>query len=269
MQIVICKDVAEVAKTAASMVAKLVRAKPNCVLGFATGSTPVETYKRLVGMHKEEGLSFAKVCSFNLDEYYPIEPNHEQSYRYFMNRYLFDHIDIEEDCTNVPNGRKQRDLEAIKRICVDYEYRIEKLGGIDLQILGIGSTGHIAFNELGSSFASRTRLVVLTERTIMDNSRFFDRMEDVPKYAISMGIGTILETRHAILLATGRYKAEAIARAIEGPITSSCPASALQLHKRATFIVDEAAAGALERKKYYQHTQKLLRDLEQGGKGAS
>jgi len=264
MQVIICKDPAEVAKTAAEMVAELVRRKPDCVLGFATGGTPVDTYKRLIVMHKEEGLSFANVRSFNLDEYYPIEPDHDQSYRYFMNQHLFNDIDMIHIFTKVPDGSKKPNRQAIDQVCTHYEAMIKAAGGIDLQILGIGPNGHIAFNEQGSSFASRTRLVVLDKSTIAANAPFFNnRLEDVPKRAITMGIGTILETRHAVLLATGPYKAGAIARAIEGPITASCPASAFQLHPKATFIIDEGAARRLDPdyKDYLEHARKSMEQL--------
>jgi glucosamine-6-phosphate deaminase len=254
LDVIITKDAAEMCQTAAQMIADLVRAKPDCVLGLATGSTPIPMYKELIRMHREEGLDFSRVTTFNLDEYYPIKPTHNQSYRYFMNHQLFDHINIRNEATHVPDGQTQ-DLEGD---CARYEDMIREAGGIDIQVLGIGSNGHIGFNEPGSAVYSRTRLVVLTERTIQDNSRFFDSLEEVPRFALTMGIGTILDARRSILLANGTHKTEAVARLVEGPITSMCPASALQLQNRATVIVDTDAGAKLTRKDYYAHVRVLL-----------
>lgn len=258
LDVIIAKDVNEMSMTAARIMADLVRKKPNCVLGLATGSTPIPMYKELIRLHKEEGLDLSRVRSFNLDEYYPIDPTHNQSYRYFMDHHLFDHINIKKENTRVPDGRT-KDIAAH---CASYEAQIKEAGGIDIQILGIGSNGHIGFNEPGSAIYSRTRLVVLTERTIQDNSRFFDSMDEVPRFAITMGIGTILASRHSILLANGKYKAEAVAKLAEGPVTSQCPASALQLQEKATIIVDEEAGSKLERKDYYNHVRALMSQLQ-------
>ncbi len=258
MEVIILPDAESVGKEAARQIAKLIRRKPNCVLGLATGSTPIPCYQEIIKMHKEEGLDFSLVTTFNLDEYYPIDPRHPQSYRYFMDEQLFNHINIDKARTFVPYGLAPDPYEH----CVWYEEQIKKAGGIDLQILGIGHNGHIAFNEPGSSLASRTRVKTLTKETIEANARFFDRPEDVPRYAITMGIGTILEAKEIILLANGEGKADAVAKAIEGPVSSMCPASALQLHPRATFIIDEAAASKLQRKDYYKYVHEMARALE-------
>ncbi|MCS7224616.1 MAG: glucosamine-6-phosphate deaminase [Armatimonadetes bacterium] len=258
MEVIIVEDEEQVGKLAAQEIARLIRRKPNCVLGLATGSTPIPCYKELIRLHQKEGLDFSRVTTFNLDEYYPIDPRHEQSYRYFMNVNLFDHLNIDKARTFVPDGMAPDPYDH----CKWYEEQIKLAGGIDLQILGIGHNGHIAFNEPGSSLASRTRVKTLTEETIRANSRFFERPEDVPRYAITMGIGTILEARKIVLLATGAGKAEAIRRSIEGPVTSMCPASALQLHPRVTYLIDEAAASRLEQKEYYKYVYQMAEQLK-------
>ncbi|MCM8784672.1 MAG: glucosamine-6-phosphate deaminase [Candidatus Omnitrophica bacterium] len=250
MRVIIKKNYEEMSKEAAKIVKDLIQKKENCVLGLATGSTPVGLYKELIRMHKEEGLDFSKVITFNLDEYYGLSPDHPQSYRYFMDINLFNHINIKKDNTNVPDGKVP--IEKIEQYCEWYEDMIKKVGGIDLQVVGIGGDGHIGFNEPGSSLNSRTRLVALDEQTIKDNSRFFDKIEDVPRFAITMGVGTILEAKEIILLANGEKKAEIVAKAIEGPITSQISASVLQLHPKVTIILDEEAASKLKRKEYYK-----------------
>jgi len=250
MRVIITKNYDEMSKEAAKIVVDLIRKKPKCVLGLATGSTPVGLYKELVRMHKEEGLDFSKVVTFNLDEYYGLSPDHPQSYRYFMDVNLFNGINIKKENTHVPNGKVP--VEKIEEYCKNYEEMIKKAGGIDLQVLGIGGDGHIGFNEPGSPIFSRTRLVALDEQTIKDNSRFFEKIEDVPRFALTMGVGTILEAKEIIFLASGEKKAEVVAKAIEGPITSQITASALQLHPRVTVILDEAAASKLKRKEYYK-----------------
>lgn len=260
MDVIVTKDAAEMCVTAARIVADLVRKRPDCVLGLATGSTPIPMYKELIRMHREDGLDFSRVTSFNLDEYYPIPPTHNQSYRYFMNHHLFQHINIRPENTHVPDGQT-KDIDGH---CAKYEAMIRDAGGIDIQILGIGSNGHIGFNEPGSAIRSKTRLVVLTERTIQDNSRFFDSTEEVPRFALTMGIGTILDTRHSILLANGTHKTEAVARLVEGPVTAMCPASALQLQEKATVLVDTDAAAKLTRRDYYQHVRTLLAEIKAG-----
>lgn len=247
MRIVIEPDAAAAAQQCAQFISDLVKRKPSAVLGLATGGTPVAAYKELIRMHGAGELSFADCTSFNLDEYVGLPPTHPQSYRYFMQQNLFDHIDINVDRTHVPDGLSD-DIEAA---CESYEQQIRDAGGIDLQLLGIGSDGHIAFNEPGSSLGSRTRLKTLTRETIQDNARFFENEDEVPTLSITMGVGSILEARQCVLLATGESKADAIAGAIEGPVTCQNTASALQLHPNAVFVLDEAAASMLQRKQYY------------------
>jgi glucosamine-6-phosphate deaminase len=234
------------------MIADEVRKNPRCVLGLATGSTPLGTYAELIRMHKKEKLDFSQVVTFNLDEYVGLDPKHNQSYWYFMYKNLFKHINIRMENVHVPNG-KAEDVDAF---CAWYDAEIERFGGIDIQVLGIGGNGHIAFNEPGTAVFSRTGWVSLTKETIRDNARFFRKASDVPRYAISMGIGTILEARKILLLAHKESKASAIAASVDGPITANVPASALQLHADCTFIVDKPAAGKLNRK--YGSTLKKL-----------
>ncbi len=222
---------------AAREIAVLVRARPDCVLGLATGGTPVDCYRELVRMHRDEGLDFSHVKTFNLDEYVSLPSSHPQSFRQFMQRHLFNHINIAPESTYVPNGIAS-DLSCEAS---DYEQRIRRLGGIDLQLLGIGKNGHIAFNEPGSEGNSRTRTVSLTAETVEANSRFFDSPADVPRTALTMGIGTILEAKRIVLLATGDGKREAVRQAIYGKITEDCPASFLQEHPHVMFLVDAAA----------------------------
>ncbi len=252
MDIVICKTYDEMSAKAARVVAGAVRAEPRAVLGFATGSSPLGLYKELIRMHRKEGLDFSKVTTFNLDEYYGLDGDHPQSYRRFMNTNLFDHINVRKPKTNVPCGT----AADWRKSCADYEKKIVKAGGIDVQVLGIGSDGHVAFNEPGSSLGSRTRRVTLTEQTIADNARFFAKSKDVPRHAISMGVGTILEARTCVMVVNGANKAEALAAAVEGPVTSMITASALQLHPDTIVFCDEPAAAGLKMRKYYEWIQK-------------
>jgi glucosamine-6-phosphate deaminase len=242
MLVIIKKDYEEMSFEGAKLVASLIRKKPDCVLGFATGSTPLSLYKHLIRMHKDEGLDFSKVISFNLDEYVGLPPSHNQSYHFFMWENLFKHININPSNIHIPMGM----AEDIESFCEWYEAKIVSYGGIDLQILGIGSNGHIAFNEPGSSLGSRTRIKTLKEKTRNDNARFFKNFEEVPKFAITMGVGTIMEAKRLILLANGKSKAEAIKATVEGSIMAKYPATIVQLHQYATVIVDKDAAGLLE-----------------------
>ncbi len=245
---------------AARIVADLVRKKPDCVLGLATGSTPLIAYRELVRMHRDEGLDFSRVTTFNLDEYVGLSSIHPQSYRQFMQVNLFEHINIRLTSTNVPDGRAL-DFEVH---CRQYEQKIADAGGIDLQILGIGSDGHIAFNEPGSSLGSRTRLKTLASETIRDNARFFGGEDKVPRLAVTMGVGTILESRRCLLLAFGKHKAAAVRDTVEGPVTAQVTASALQLHREVIGIFDEEAAGLLARKSYYAEVERAQSLLEAG-----
>lgn len=254
MRVIITKDYNEMSRKAAKIIAEQIRRKPNSVLGLATGSTPLGAYKELIRIHKEEDLDFSKIITFNLDEYYGLAPTHPQSYHYFMFENLFNHININPKNVHIPDGLA-KDVEVF---CEQYEAEIKKVGGIDLQLLGIGRDGHIAFNEPGSPLMGRTRQVALAEETIKDNARFFKSEEEVPRLAITMGCGTIMEAKKLILLANGEGKADAVAATIEGPITSQITASILQMHPNVTIIIDEAAASKLKRKSYYKHVEKLL-----------
>lgn len=248
MEIVISKTYEELSKQAAQVVADVLNAKPNAVLGLATGSSPLGLYQELVRMHKEEGLDFTQVTTFNLDEYVGLPADDPRSYHYFMREHFFDHVNIPKENIHIPSGTTKN----YKAFCEWYENRIKECGGIDVQILGIGADGHIAFNEPTSSLASRTRLKTLARPTIEDNARFFDKMEDVPIYAITMGVGTILEARKLVLVANSEHKADAVAKMIEGPVTSLVTASALQNHPDAAVFVDDAAASKLDMRDYYE-----------------
>jgi glucosamine-6-phosphate deaminase len=251
VEVVICKTYEEMSIKAAHVIADVLNTKPNAVLGMATGSSPLGLYQELVRMHREEYLDFSQVTTFNLDEYVGLPVSHDQSYHYFMHENFFQHVNIPKSNIHIPSGTTSN----YQAFCQWYEERIEECGGIDVQILGIGSDGHIAFNEPTSSFASRTRLKTLAQPTIEDNARFFEKKEDVPIYAITMGVGTILEAGKLVLVANGENKADAIAKAIEGPVTSMITASALQLHPDADIFIDEPAAGQLEMREYYEWIQ--------------
>lgn len=251
MEVIILKDSDDVANGAAQRIAELLAKKPNAVLGLATGSTPIALYQRLIAMFRAGEVSFRDAVTFNLDEYLGIAPDNRQSYRSFMNEQLFKHIDIDLANTYLPECSQENNP---RRVGASYERRIADAGGIDLQILGIGANGHIGFNEPGSSLGSRTRVKTLTESTVMDNSRMFGANEFQPRLAITMGIATILEARHILLLATGEHKATAVRKAAEGPVTAMCPASALQMHRNTALILDEAAANKLQELDYYRWT---------------
>lgn len=216
-------------------------------LGLATGSSPVDTYKELIRRHKEEGLSFAGINAVMLDEYVGLPPDHPESYARFIHEQFTDHIDIGEVYT--PDGM----AEDIQAAAAAYDERIKEVGPVDVQILGIGSNGHIGFNEPSSSLSSRTRIKTLTAKTREDNARFFDSIDQVPRHVITQGLGTICDAEHAVLVATGEGKADAIAAAVEGPLSASCPGSILQWHPNATIVVDEAAASKLRDADYYRY----------------
>lgn len=258
MRVIIVKDYQEMSKRAAKIVANRMKRKPDLVLGLATGSTPLGMYSEFIRMHKEEGLDFSQVRSFNLDEYCGLSSDHPQSYHYFMYDKLFNHINIRPENIYIPRG----DVENAHIFCEWYEKKIKKEGGMDLQILGIGRDGHIGFNEPGSSLGSRTRIKTLTKETIEDNARFFKKKEEVPRYAITMGLGTISEAKECLLLASGTNKAEAIQKSIEGPVSAEITASLLQLHPRVMIIADEEAAQNLRQKDYYQYAEKMAEKLE-------
>lgn len=242
MLVIIKENYDEMSKEAAKIIAERLRKKPNLVIGFATGNSPLGLYKELIRMYKDEGLDFSKVTTFNLDEYVGLQPSHDQSYHYFMYENLFNHINIDPRFIHIPHGM----AKDINSFCEWYEKSIEDFGGIDIQILGIGRNGHIAFNEPGSSLGSRTRIKTLNEKTRQDNARFFDNMDEVPKYALTMGVGTIMEAKELLLLANGKSKTEPVKNAVEGPITAMCPASIVQMHRQVIVLVDKDAAAELK-----------------------
>jgi glucosamine-6-phosphate deaminase len=244
MEIVIQPSQEAATKVAARLMARLLREKSDAVLGLATGSTPLPLYRELVQMK----LDWQRITTFNLDEYVGLAPQHPASYHYFMRENLFRHVNISEKNIHIPDGM----TPDVPGFCRRYEEEIRAAGGIDLQLLGIGADGHIGFNEPSSSLASRTRIKTLTARTRKDNARHFGGEAQAPHHVITMGIGTIMESRHCLLLAFGKKKARAIAGAVEGPVTAMNPASALQLHPSVTICLDEAAASLLKMKRYYR-----------------
>ncbi len=256
MLVVLKKDYDDVSREAARIVAGAIRAKPHIVLGLATGSTPQGLYKELIAFYHEGSLDFSRATSFNLDEYLGLAPTHPQSFHYFMEQNLFSSVNLPRERAHVPDGTIAGNYEDY---CERYEQSIKSAGGIDLQILGIGRNGHIGFNEPTSSLASRTRLKALSRETIEDNRHVFANESEMPKCAITMGIGTILDSKRVLILAAGRSKAAAVAKAIEGPITSSVSASALQLHPDVTFIIDEEAAYSLTQRDYYRHVLEMTK----------
>ncbi|MEA2011595.1 MAG: glucosamine-6-phosphate deaminase [Verrucomicrobiota bacterium] len=241
----------ETEQIASDMVAEIlceqVRKHHDTVLGLATGRTMERVYSRVAEIHKKENVDFLHTKTFNLDEYVGLSPENKNSYRYYMNELLFDQINIDLRNTYLPNGMAN-DFEVE---CKKYEETIKNVGGIDLQLLGIGESGHIGFNEPLSAFRSRTRVKPLTPTTVAQNSPLFDNPEDMPKRAISMGIGTILDAKRIVMLVTGEKKADVLAKAVEGPVTAMISATALQLHAKCVVIVDEAAATKLQGKDYY------------------
>ena len=249
MEVVPLGSAGDIAVTAADIIEAVVRAKPAAVLGLATGSTPLPTYQELTRRHQAAaGPSYAAVSCFNLDEYVGLPPGHEQSYRATIARELTDGLGISPDQVNGPDPGPGGLPTAGER----YEALMAAAGGIDVQLLGIGSDGHLAFNEPGSSLASRTRIKTLTAQTREDNARFFGSPAEVPTHVLTQGLGTILQARHLLLIATGEAKADATAAAVEGPVSASCPASVLQLHPHVTVLVDPAAAARLDRLGYYR-----------------
>jgi glucosamine-6-phosphate deaminase len=248
MQVIIFDNAQQVAESAAGWVAELINKKSDPVLGLATGSTPISLYQELVNKHNAGELNFNKTTSFNLDEYLGIDGNNEQSYRHFMNKNLFDHVDIDKSKTFLPTCNQG---ENPRKQGLAYENKIAEAGGLDLQILGIGANGHIGFNEPTSSLASRTRIKTLTQQTLDDNSRLFSADEFQPTLAMTMGIATILEARYVLLMATGKNKAQAVKDMITGPLSAVCPASALQLHENAIILLDKEAASELADQEYY------------------
>lgn len=248
MEVIIQSNADKTSEIAARLIARQVREKPASVLGLATGSTPLRLYRALARMHRGEGLDFGEVTTFNLDEYVGLGPEHAASYHYFMEENLFRHLNVPTERRHIPDGLAQN----VPGHCETYEKAIRAAGGIDLQLLGLGADGHLGFNEPGSSLASRTRIKTLTEQTRQDNRQFFPEEDEVPHHVITMGLGTIMDSRMCLLLAFGEGKAEAVRRTVEGPVTASVPGSLLQFHPRTKVILDEAAASQLERADYYR-----------------
>ena len=258
MDIIILKNSEQVAIAGAQQLQNLLATKPDAVLGLATGRTPLALYQQLIAAHENNSLSFGDVTTFNLDEYLGIRPQDSQSYRSYMQRELFDHIDIDTSNTYLPAcAMDENPLDVGQQ----YEEKIRAAGGIDIQVLGIGQNGHIGFNEPSSSLKSRTRIKTLTRETIANNRQYFDDPDSQPQLAITMGIATIMDAHEILLLATGAEKAEAVRQSIEGPVSSMWPASILQMHERVTVLLDKEAASALTRRDYYNWVQDQKRRL--------
>lgn len=241
MRILIEKDYAAISRKAALMVAGQILLKPNSVLGLPTGGTPLGMYQELIRMYDRGEVDFSEVVTFNLDEYYQLPPEHEQSYYYFMRHNLFNHINVKPENIHLPKGT----CADVEKECADYEESLRKAGGIDLQVLGIGVNGHIGFIEPDQRLSVQTKLVSLTKETIAANSRFFAAPEDVPRYAISMGLGAILNAKRIILLASGKSKASAIKETVNGYVSAQTPSSILQTHADVTIILDQEAASLI------------------------
>jgi len=237
MKIIVANDYKQMSRIAANIISAQVIMKSNCVLGLATGSTPIGMYDQLIDWYKKGDLDFSQVTSINLDEYRGLAPDNDQSYRYFMDTHFFNHINIDKSRTHVPDGL---DPDPVK-VCREYNQIISKLGGIDLQLLGIGTNGHIGFNEPGTAFEKETHCVDLAESTIRANSRFFESLDEVPKQAYTMGIKTIMQAKKILVVANGKEKAQAIKDAFFGPILPKVPGSVLQLHNDVTLVGDKEA----------------------------
>ena len=265
MDILVRDSYESLSKSAAGIIAGFVKSKPDCVLGLATGGTPIGTYKELIKMHRE-GLDFSRIKTFNLDEYLGVgiemdKPyNEDQSYSRFMYEEFFKHVNIKKENINIPDGRAKNPAQ----FCKLYEKRIKEAGGIDLQLLGIGATGHLAFNEPGNSLRSRTHVQALTKQTLDDNYEAFYKSagisrEQMPHFVITMGVGTILDAKNILMLANGKKKAQIVAKALEGPITSQITATAIQLHSGGiTVILDKDAASGLANIEYYMHIENMM-----------
>ena len=250
MEVVILPGSKAIATLAADAIEQLLRRKPDAVLGLATGSSPLPVYAELARRHERDGLDFTRARGFALDEYVGLPPGHPESYREVIRREFTEQVDISPDNVHGPDGA----AADIPAACQAYEDAIRNAGGVDLQLLGVGTDGHIGFNEPGSSLSSRTRIKTLVEQTRRDNARFFGSQAEVPHHVITQGLGTILDARHVILIATGAQKAQAVRDLVEGPVAAICAASVLQLHPHATILVDEAAASSLRLADYYRHS---------------
>lgn len=241
MRIIVTKDYDDMSRKAAGLIFAQIISKPDCILGLATGSTPIGTYNNLVDWYQKGDLDFSRVSSVNLDEYRGLSHDNDQSYYYFMMEHLFKHVNIDLSHTHVPDGTEPDSDKA----CADYEETVKSYGGVDLQLLGLGHNGHIGFNEPADDFPKTTHCVDLTESTIQANARFFEKIEDVPTQAYTMGIGTIMMAKKVLLIASGKDKAEIVKKAFFGPVVPQVPASILQMHQDVTIVLDEAAAALL------------------------
>ena len=250
MEVVILNGSKQIGKLAADAIEELLGRKPNAVLGLATGSSPLPVYDELAARHERDGLDLSRASGFALDEYVGLPAGHPESYREVIRREFTNRVNIAPENVHGPDGTATDILAA----CRAYEESITAAGGIDLQLLGVGTDGHIGFNEPGSSFASRTRIKSLIEQTRRDNARFFNSLAEVPHHVLTQGLGTIMDARHVILVATGAQKAQAVREFVEGPVSAICPASVLQFHPHATVLLDEAAASALKLADFYRHT---------------
>lgn len=246
MRILVCKDYDAMSQKAAQMILSQITLKPNCVLGLATGSTPIGMYENLVRMYQQGIVDFSEVQTFNLDEYLGLLPTNQQSYHYFMNNHLFNHVNINKNHIHIPNGM----ADSIDEECQRYDQLIEEAGGIDIQVLGIGNNAHIGFNEPTINFEKGTHIVELDESTRKANARFFNHMDEVPKRAITMGTGSIFKSRKIMLLATGANKAQAIYDTVYGKVQPEVPSSILQFHNDIVLILDEEAAQLLSETDY-------------------
>ncbi len=242
MKIIEAKDYQDMSRKAANIISAQIIIKPNCVLGLATGSTPIGTYKQLINWYNKGDIDFSQVSTVNLDEYKGLEPDNPQSYYYFMYENFFKHVNIDLRKVHIPNGME----ENIEKECSRYDQLIASLGGVDLQLLGLGNNGHIGFNEPYESFNKTTHCVTLTQSTIDANARFFSATEDIPRYAYTMGIGNIMNANKIVLIVSGSAKAQILKEVVEGPILPNVPASILQLHKDVTVVADQEAASLLE-----------------------
>lgn len=252
MEVIIKEHYDQICEEAVKIIHQAWKKKNNLVLGLPTGRTPLGVYKRLIESYQKEEIDFSRTVTFSLDEYLGLKENHPQSFAYYLENNLYQHINLKKE--NI--FRLKGTPEDIDQHCQDYEEKIKSRGGIDLQILGIGRNGHIGFNEPSSSLSSRTRVKTLAEETVEANSRFFDDKNEVPRFCLTMGIGTIMESKMILLMASGENKSEAIQKTIEGPVTASVPASVLQHHPQAKIIIDQKAASRLARKDYYQWVYK-------------
>lgn len=259
MEVVVATDAQHLARVGADAIAQHIAARPAAVVGLATGSSPLRVYEELGRRVTSDRLSLRECRAFLLDEYVGLPPGHPESYRQVIEREFVDLVDIDGAKVEGPDGG----AVDVPAACLDYEERIARAGGVDVQLLGVGSDGHVGFNEPGSSLASRTRLKTLTEQTRRDNARFFgDDVEAVPRHCLTQGIGTILDARHLVLIATGRHKAEAVHQLVEGPVSAMWPATALQLHPHVTVLLDDAAASRLQLREYFRQTYEAKPDWQ-------